>query len=143
MIPPVPTVSAPKSRSVHFSSIRMDWQTPRGFYEGLNREFHFDFDPCPPKPQFDGLAIEWGNINFVNPPYGREIGKWIKKGYSQWQQGKTVVFLVPCRTDTAYWHDYIMKATEIRFIRGRLRFEGATNSAPFPRCVVVFRGRSL
>jgi hypothetical protein len=74
------------------------------------------------------------------PPYGREIGKWIKKGWEQWKQGKTIVFLIPSRTDTAYWHDYIMQADEIRFLRGRLHFDGVKNSAPFPSCVVVFKG---
>jgi site-specific DNA-methyltransferase (adenine-specific) len=124
----------------HFSSAKMDWRTPRKIYEDLDVEFGFDFDPCPANPQFDGLAVEWGQCNFVNPPYGREIAAWIRRGYEQWQAGKTVVFLIPSRTDSAYWHDFIMRADEIRFIRGRLRFEGAKNSAPFPSTVVVFRG---
>lgn len=124
--------------NVHFSSLDMTWRTPKATYDELNREFSFDFDPCPPNPTFDGLSIEWGKSNFVNPPYGREIGKWIAKGYEEHQKGKTVVFLIPSRTDSRWWHEYIMKAKEIRFIKGRLKFEGAVNNAPFPSCVVVF-----
>lgn len=125
--------------NVHFSSQRLDWQTPKVVYEILDAEFHFDFDPCPHDPTFDGLNVSWGNSNFVNPPYGREIGKWLKKGYEESQQGKTVVFLIPSRTDTRWWHDYVMKAQEIRFIKGRLKFGNATNSAPFPSAIIVFR----
>ncbi len=124
---------------VHFSSMRMDWKTPAAVYELLDDEFHFDFDPAPVDPQFDGLSVEWGNCNFVNPPYGRMIGKWIEKGFREWEKGKTVVFLIPSRTDTKWWHDYIMKANEIRFIRGRLKFQGVTKSAPFPSAIAVFR----
>ena len=118
----------------------MDWQTPDAVYAELEAEFGFDFDPCPANPQFDGLSVEWGKSNFVNPPYGREIGRWLAKGFAEWKKGKTVVFLIPSRTDTRWWHDYCMKATEIRFIKGRLKFKGATNSAPFPSAVVVLRG---
>lgn len=123
---------------VHFSSQRLDWQTPKAVYDALDAEFHFDFDPCPHNPTFDGLNTPWGTSNFVNPPYGREIGKWIKKGCKEHQKGKTVVFLIPSRTDTRWWHDYIMKAEEIRFIKGRLKFGEATNSAPFPSAIAVF-----
>ena len=124
---------------VHFSSMRLDWKTPKAFYEKLNEEFHFTFDPCPANPTFDGLNIEWGGISFCNPPYGREIPKWIKKGYEEYLKGKTVVFLIPSRTDTSYWHDFIMKATEIRFIRGRLKFDDQPNPAPFPSAVAIFK----
>lgn len=124
--------------SVHFMSERLDWKTPTAVYDKLNDEFEFDFDPCPTDPDFDGLAVEWGNRNFVNPPYGREIPKWIKKGYEESKKGKLVVFLIPSRTDTRWWHDYVMKAKEIRFIKGRLKFDDHKNSAPFPSAVVVF-----
>src|SRR5215216_3034489 len=100
-----------------FTSLRGDWKTPRELYQALDAEFGFDFDPCPAKPVIDGLKETWGNINFVNPPYGKEITKWIGKGFEESLAGKTIVFLVPSRTDTGWWHDYIMKATEIRFIR--------------------------
>ena len=128
---------------VHFSSQRLDWQTPTVVYQILDAEFDFDFDPCPHNPTFDGLLEEWGSSNFVNPPYGREIPKWVKKGFSEWKKGKTVVFLVPSRTDTKWWHDYCMKADEIRFIKGRLRFGKAVNSAPFPSAIVIFREQAL
>lgn len=120
-------------------SLRLDWQTPKATYEELNKEFKFDFDPCPHNPTFDGLNIEWGTSNFVNPPYGRDIPKWCKKAYEQSQKGKTVVMLIPSRTDTRWWHDYIMKANEIRFIKGRLKFDDQKNPAPFPSCVVIFK----
>ena len=125
--------------NVHFSSQRSDWQTPKAVYEVLDAEFHFDLDPCPHNPTFDGLNILWGQSNFVNPPYGREIGKWLKKGYEEYLLGKTVVFLIPSRTDTRWWHDYCMKADEIRFIKGRLKFGNATNSAPFPSAIIIFK----
>lgn len=124
---------------VHFSSVRLDWQTPIAVYSKLNKEFRFTFDPCPRNPTFDGLKRNWCKRNFVNPPYGREIPKWIKKGYEEFQKGKLVVFLIPSRTDTKWWHDYIMKAKEIRFIKGRLKFGDSKNSAPFPSCIVVFK----
>ena len=123
------------------SSVRSAWKTPESLYTKLNDEFHFDFDPCPSNPTFDGLQIEWQECNFCNPPYGDLIGKWIAKGYLEWQKGKTVVFLIPSRTDTIYWHKFIMKADEIRFIEGRLKFSGYHNSAPFPSAIIVFRGK--
>lgn len=122
-----------------FSSQKLDWKTPESLYRELWWEFHFNFDPCPPLHKFDGLKIGWRERNFVNPPYGREIGKWIKKGFEESQKGKLVVMLLPSRTDTKWWHDYIMKADEIRFIKGRLKFGNAKNSAPFPSCIAVFK----
>lgn len=123
---------------VHFLSQKSNWRTPKEIYNQLNNEFKFDFDPCPFIPKFDGLSISWKKRNFVNPPYGRKIGLWIKKGYEEYQKGKLVVFLIPSRTDTKWWHDYIMKANEIRFIKGRLRFSDHKNSAPFPSCIAIF-----
>jgi len=120
-------------------SERLDWRTPKAVYQVLDAEFSFDHDPCPTNPTKDGLASEWGKSNYVNPPYGREIPKWIEKGYKEHLKGKTVVFLVPSRTDTRWWHDYCMKADEIRFIKGRLRFDDQPNPAPFPSAIVVFR----
>ena len=124
-----------------FSSLHLDWRTPDELYKQLDKEFHFDFDPCPPDPTFDGLKVEWGQSNFVNPPYGREIVKWCRKALGEHLNGKTVVMLVASRTDTGWWHEYIMKATEIRFIRGRLKFKGhgPKGCAPFPSAVVVFK----
>jgi len=122
-----------------FTSLRGDWKTPRALYQALDAEFRFDYDPCPARTKINGLESEWGNINFVNPPYGKEITKWIQKGYQENLKGKTVVFLIPSRTDTRWWHDYIMKADEIRFIRGRLKFDDQKNSAPFPSAIAVFK----
>lgn len=123
-----------------FKSSCDNWKTPDDVYSKLNDEFYFDFDPCPlnDKPDFDGLSIEWGKSNFVNPPYSK-ISDWCKKAYEEYKKGKTVVLLIPSRTDTKYWHEYIMKATEIRFIKGRLKFGNSKNSAPFPSCVVVYK----
>ena len=126
-----------------FTSLRGDWKTPRALYQALDAEFHFDYDPCPTKPNADGLAVDWGNVNFVNPPYGKEITKWVQKGCQENLKGKTVVFLLPSRTDTRWWHDYILKADEIRFIRGRLRFDDQKNPAPFPSAIVVFRPKAI
>ena len=119
---------------------RLTWRTPEYLYKKLDSEFHFDFDPCPTDPQFDGLNTDWGKSNFVNPPYGREIRKWVRKGYFESLKGKLVVMLVASRTDTAWWHDYVMKADSIRFIRGRLRFDGINQNAPFPSAVVIYLG---
>jgi len=125
-----------------FSSRRLDWETPKRAYQELDEEFNFTFDPCPTNPKFNGLERDWGKRNFVNPPYGREIGKWCKKAVEEWRKGKTVVMLIPSRTDTAWWHQYIMQATEIRFIVGRLKFDNFKTSAPFPSAIIVFKGES-
>lgn len=128
-----------KRMNVHFSSQRLDWKTPKAVYQILDAEFNFDYDPCPINPKVDGLKSEWGRSNFVNPPYGRELPKWIEKGFEQWMKGSLVVFLIPSRTDTRWWHHYCMKASEIRFIKGRLKFDDYKNSAPFPSAIVIFK----
>ena len=125
---------------VHFSSARGDWKTPKAFYQALDAEFGFDFDPCPTKPKFDGLNSEWGTVNYCNPPYSH-LALWLEKGFEEWKKGKTVVFLIPSRTDTKCWHEFVMKATEIRFVKGRLKFDEHKNSAPFPSAIVVFKAR--
>ena len=125
---------------VMFSSAHDNWSTPKDVYDSLNREFMFDFDPCPIGGN-GGLEQSWGCSNFVNPPYS-DIKKWVEKGYQEFRQGKQVVLLIPSRTDTRWWHDYVMKATEIRFIKGRLKFGGSKNSAPFPSCIVIFKSQS-
>ena len=124
-----------------FSSVHDNWSTPKEVYDGLNKEFKFDDDPCPIMGA-GGLVRPWGTSVFVNPPYSN-IKEWCKKAYSESLEGKTVVMLIPSRTDTRYWHEYIMKADEIRFIKGRLRFGGAKNSAPFPSAIIVFRGGNV
>ena len=127
-----------------FTSQKQNWKTPSKFYEKLNEEFHFDHDPCISDDKVtwetNGLYTEWGECNFVNPPYN-QIDKWMAKGYQEWQKGKTVVFLIPSRTDTKWWHTYCMLATEIRFIQGRLCFNDDGKPAPFPSCIIIFKKR--
>ena len=133
-----------------FTSQTDNWETPQVFFEKLNDEFHFDLDVCASldnakckkfyTKEQDGLNQEWTGVCWMNPPYGNEIGKWLKKAYESSINGAIVVCLIPARTDTAWWHDYVMKG-KIRFIRGRLKFGGNKNSAPFPSAIVVFRGK--
>ncbi len=124
-----------------FTSASQHWATPRDLYAALDAEFRFNDDPCPLNPVTDGLNRPWGARTFCNPPYGSEITRWITKGYEESQQGKLVVMLIPSRTDTRWWHEYVMKAREIRFLRGRLRFNDGQNSAPFPSAIVIFEIR--
>lgn len=109
----------------------------------MDKRFSFTFDPCPlyNRDNFDGLLDVWGDRNFVNPPYSN-LKAWLKKGYEESLKGKLVVFLIPSRTDTIAWHDYCMKADEIMFIKGRLKFGNAKNSAPFPSAIIIFKGES-
>ena len=125
------------------TSIHPNWSTPKWLYDELNKEFHFDFDPCPlnDNPVFDGLSIEWKQRNYINPPYGRQIGNWIRKAYQESISGKQCIMLLPSRTDTKWFHEIILPyAKEIRFIKGRLKFGNATNSAPFPSMIIIFKG---
>lgn len=136
--------------NVHFSSKTDLWATPQAFFDELDKEFHFETDVCAlPEnakckkyftPVQDGLAQEWGGVCWMNPPYGREISRWMEKAYESSLRGATVVCLVPSRTDTKWFHDFAMKG-EIRFVKGRLKFGGCENSAPFPSAVVVFKGK--
>ena len=123
-----------------FTSFKDEWNTPESFYQKLNEEFHFDFDPCPSNPNFDGLIIDWGKRNFVNPPFS-EWQTWVKKGFEESKKGKLIVFLIAARTDTKAFHEIILPyATEIRFIKGRMKFGDSRKSAPFPSMIVIFRG---
>ena len=114
------------------------WITPLDLYNKLNKEFNFNFDPCPINPTFDGLNIEWKERNFVNPPYS-ELKLWIEKAYKEYEKGKLVVMLIPARTDTIAFHKYIYNQAEIFFIKGRLKFSNSKNSAPFPSMIVIFK----
>ena len=126
------------SRAV-FSSENVNWKTPKYVYDYLDEEFRFVLDPCPPKPKFDGLEIEWSDMNFVNPPYSRStIGKWIKKGIEEQKKKHYSVFLIPSRTDVKWFYKMFEYATEIRFVVGRIKFVGAKSSAPFPSMIVFF-----
>ena len=123
------------NKSTLFSSKSPHWRTPELVYQILDREFRFNLDPCPIGGN-DGLRISWrGKRVYCNPPYGRAIASWFEKAYS----AQLAVFLVPARTDTIWWHRFAPLATEIRFIRGRLHFNGHKTGAPFPSVIMVFR----
>lgn len=139
--------------NVHFSSETDLWSTPQDTFDRLNAEFGFEVDVCATPDnakcdlfftkEIDGLAQNWGRaVCWMNPPYGRAIKAWMRKAYEASLGGATVACLVPARTDTAWWHDYAVRG-EIRFIRGRLKFGGHENSAPFPSAVIVFRPQAL
>lgn len=138
------------------SSKNMGWETPIEFFNKLDEEFSFTLDPCASEgsqrckkyftPEIDGLKQSWeGERVFVNPPYGREIKNWVKKCFEERERSEVVVMLIPARTDTTYFHDFIYKKAEIRFLRGRIKFvdpitKKTSDPAPFPSMVVVFRG---
>jgi len=131
-----------------FSSAKCEWPTPQDLFDKLNEWYEFNLDVCAlPEntkckdyftPEIDGLKQDWKGVCWMNPPYGREIGKWIKKAYDESRKGCTVVCLLPARTDTRWFHDYCVKG-EIEFIKGRLKFGGCKNNAPFPNMIVVFK----
>lgn len=152
--------------SVMFSKKGDEWCTPKWLFDELNNEFHFDVDAAAThnnhlcdgyftkdNPSGDGLSLDWycsiRKRFWLNPPYSK-IGAFIKKAYEESLKGAIVVCLIPCRTDTRYWHNYVMQAHEIRLIMGRLKFENRSlpswnpdgnfkmSPAPFPSCVVVF-----
>ena len=139
---------------VMFSSKTDEWETPQDLFDELDKEFNFVLDVCATSQntkcvcylnkELDGLKQNWAEFGscWMNPPYGREIGKWVKKAYEESQRGATVVCLLPARTDTRWFHEYCTKG-EIRFIKGRLKFGGCKNSAPFPSMIVIFRRREV
>jgi site-specific DNA-methyltransferase (adenine-specific) len=140
------------------SSNRNDWATPQALFDALNKEFGFTVDVCASDwnakmPRFwsiaqDSLSLSWAEERcFMNPPYGREIGKWVAKAHGEAQRGALVVGLIPARTDTRYWHDHIQGKAEVRFIRGRVKFKGynlqgkwcENSPSTFPSVIVVWR----
>lgn len=146
---------------IHFSTGKDDWGTPQDLFDALDREFGFTLDPCADDSNHkcdkyytveqDGLSQDWnGETVFCNPPYSRKTKNnagqitWVKKCYEESQKGNTVVMLIPARTDTIMFHDYILGKAEIRFIKGRVKFEIAgeksKDPAPFPSMIVIFRG---
>lgn len=128
---------------------------PPSFFNEVNKEFNFNLDPCSTDENHkcdkyytikdDGLSKDWSGHNvWCNPPYGRNIGKWVEKCYREGCKDNTLVaLLIPARTDTKYFHDYILHRAEIRFIPGRLKFGNSNNSAPFPSMLVIFRGAKV
>lgn len=138
------------NKEVMFSSKNNEWETPQWLFDKLDKEFRFDLDVCAEIhntkcrdfycKDYNALKQNWPNIPcWMNPPYGRNItNKWIKKAYEESLKGCIVVCLIPARTDTIYWHEYCKKAYEIRFLKGRLKFVGAKDSAPFPSALIIF-----
>lgn len=143
-----------KNRNINHSD---NWATPKEFYDQINKEFSFDFDPCPLNtgeitPDKDGLLIEWGERNYVNPPYSRKLKEaFVLKAIEESKKKKLCVMLLPVSTSTALFHNHIMpNASDIRFIRGRIKFLGVntkgefvTNKTPMhDSMLVVFDGRN-
>lgn len=132
-----------------FSKASDNWTTPKEFYEKWNKSYHFTLDPCATDENHlcdkyftiktDGLKQDWSaDVAFVNPPYSQSK-LWIKKAYEESKRGAIVVMLLPARTDTKVWHEYIFTyAASIIFVKGRLKFNGSKNCAPFPSAVIVF-----
>jgi site-specific DNA-methyltransferase (adenine-specific) len=145
------------NRDLMFSSKNNAWCTPQDFFDKLDGEFQFTLDPCATSVSAkcnkfftvdeDGLKQDWSKDRvFVNPPYGREIGKWVKKSYESSLGGALVVMLIPSRTDTRWWHDYIQDKAEVRFVKGRLKFVNLDSpeprkmsSAPFPSAIIIYQ----
>ena len=137
---------------VMFSSKTDQWATPQDFFDKLNKEFAFTLDPCADEnnhkcckyftKEEDGLLQDWaGETVFCNPPYGRTIQHWVKKCHDEvyLKQCSCAVMLIPARTDTTWFHQYIYGKAKIRFVKGRLKFGDSVNSAPFPSMVVIFK----
>lgn len=134
-----------------FTTGKNDWETPQWLFDELNEEFHFTLDPCATPEtakckkyyteEDNGLSKDWtGEVVFCNPPYSnKQQTEWVRKCYEHAQNGGVAVMLIPARTDTARFHQYIYGKAEIRFIQGRLKFGNSINSAPFPSMILVFR----
>ena len=134
-----------KDRNIDHSN---DWATPKEFYDKLNDEFNFNFDPCPLQSKFDGLEIEWKERNFINPPYSRKLKEeFIRKAFEESQKGKLCVMLLPVSTSTIIFHEVIYPNAEIRFIRRRIKFIGTNtfgekvtnNCGMHDSMIVIFR----
>lgn len=133
------------------TSLTPEWTTPRDLFDELDREFHFTLDVASTDENAlcerhytkddDGLSQPWTGAVWCNPPYGRKIVRWVERA-AKTNEGGVTVCLVPARTDTAWWHDWVVgHATEVRFIRGRLKFGNSKSGAPFPSAVVIYDKR--
>lgn len=132
-----------------YSSNKDDWETPKDLFKKLDREFGFTQDVCANTNnkkcdnyfsiQDDGLKQPWFGVAWMNPPYGRGIDKWLAKAYRESHNDCICVCLLPVRSDTKWWHNYVMKSYEIRLLTRRLSFEGSNNKAPFPAAIVIFK----
>jgi len=141
------------SQSVHFMSEKMNWATPKSYFDEVNEEFNFTLDACAEEwnkkcdnyfsKEDDALSKDWTGNVWMNPPYGKEIPKFVKKAYEESQKNANVVVgLIPARTDTKWFHDWVVGKAEIRFIKGRIRFEhekGAGGSPAFPSLLVIWK----
>lgn len=137
--------------ALHFSSATDDWATPPELFAKLDARWRFTLDPCASPENAvcrryftiadNGLLQPWRGRVFLNPPYGRVIGKWVAKALAEVQLGNAelVVALLPARTDTAWWHDWVLPCAQVEFLRGRLKFGGSKHSAPFPSCLAVYQ----
>lgn len=138
-----------RNTTAMFQSGRKDWATPPEFFTPLHQEFGFTLDVCASAENAkcsryftevdDALSQEWTGTCWMNPPYGADLPQWICKAYQSSLNGSTVVCLVPARTDTRWWHEYVEGKAEVRFVRGRIKFVGAPYNAPFPCVVLVYR----
>lgn len=137
--------------NVHFSSKKMDWETPWELFQTWNLSHGpIGLDVCATvenrkcaryfSPSINGLFQPWEGVCWMNPPYGREIGRWIAKAVQEVVTGnaKRVICLLPARTDTSWWHELVLRYGDVHFLRGRVRFEGAKHHAPFPSAIVIF-----
>ena len=140
-----------------FSSASSEWGTPRDFFARLNAEFRFELDAAAThhnalcefyfvkngRAHPDAMHVSWAEVSkriFCNPPYGRNVGRWFEKAREAQANGATVVMLVPARTDVRWWHKHVERvASEVRFVKGRLRFVGGKYTAPFPSAVIIYR----
>jgi site-specific DNA-methyltransferase (adenine-specific) len=133
--------------SSEYKTFNVHESTPDNLYKLLDEEFHFNFDPCPLNEvvELDGLKIDWKDSCFVNPPYGKAIKSWLEKGLLEIEKGnsKTVVFLLPSYTDVKWFHEIVIpKVTELRFIKGRLKFGKHKENAPFASMIVIFKEKA-
>lgn len=128
---------------------RQNWETPSWFFDQLDAEFGFTLDACADmhnakcsaylNESDNALLHDWHGVVWCNPPYGIKVGRWVKYAYEQARKGALVVLLIPASTDTRWWHNWVMRAREIRFVKTRIAFVGG-GRAPFPSAIVVFDG---
>lgn len=131
-----------------FTSLIQEYGTPQWLFDALDAEFHFDLDVCATAEntkcvrfftkEANGLGQRWLGVCWMNPPYGKDIRKWIEKARDESRCGATVVCLLPARTNTRWWFEVVADAAEVRFIHPKLKFDGAEHVAPFPSAIVIF-----
>jgi phage N-6-adenine-methyltransferase len=127
-----------------------EWETPQDFFNIINQVYKFDIDVCATRentkckkyftPELDGLAQDWIGTIWCNPPYGREVEKWVQKAHESHKQGAVIVMLLPSRTDTKWIHKYVFGSAQVIFLKGRLKFENSYSSAPFPSILAIWGG---